>query len=275
VSTVPNAFIAHCFCPACRYELTGLPYADPVKCPECGVATETGDLPLAPPPGPLARFFALPPEPRRRVACVLGLAFASLVIAGLVLPLFVPICSSCCGGGWQLKAAVQLREIHRSLRTYAGDTTGLYPAHAAVLVPPNYYQPDFFLDFRAAVSNGAVVGDVDLLLYDWSPEATAQLNAAIASCDVSAAYYRIGDFWLVRLPEPTGSPKLIAGWCDLVVDGERWVVFDDNQVKAIDRDDWGRIWRTDAGERARLGLPRVPAPWWSADGGRKRRRGRA
>jgi hypothetical protein len=271
VSTVPNAFIAHCFCPACRYELTGLPYADPVKCPECGVATETGDLPLAPPPGPLARFLAFPLGRHRRAVWIVVLGLAPIVIVGLLVPAFVyPPCGYC----WS-KASAQLQSMHRCLQMYAGDTTGLYPAHAAVLVPPNYYQPDFFLDFRAAVSNDAVVGDVDLLLYDWSPEATAQLNAAIASCDVSAAYYRIGDFWLVRLPEPTGSPKLIAGWCDLVVDGERWVVFDDNQVKAIDRDDWGRIWRTDAGERARLGLPRVPAPWWSADGGRKRRRGRA
>ena len=251
MSTAPNAFIVRCFCPACRHELTGLPYADPVTCPECGADTKVRALPL------------MPPRRRRHpVAVIVALAIALAVMLGLLLPAIVyPGCRTCMAGA----GPARLASIHRCLQIYAEDTTGLYPAHAAVLVPANYYRPDSFQDYRADSGNDAVVGGVDLLQYDWSPEAAVELDAAIASCDVSAAYYRIGDFWLTRLPKPTGSGKLIAGWCDLVVDGERWVVFDDNRVRAVDRDGWGRIWRTDAGERARLGLPRVYAPWWPAN----------
>jgi hypothetical protein len=264
VSTAPYAFIARGYCPVCRHELTGLPYADLVRCPECGAATESGELPLTPPPGPLARFFSFPPQPRRRVACIAGLAFAFLVMAGIVGQAFLPVR---CGCGRALTGATQLRLLNESLQFYAAATGGVYPAHAAVLVTADYFTPEMLVDNRAASTPNLMVGDVDLWLFDWSPEATAQLDAAITSCDVSTPYYRTGDCWLVRLPKPTYSPLLVAGWCDVVADGARWVVFDDNQVKAIDRRGWIRIWSTDAGERARLGLPRVQAPPWSDDGG--------
>jgi hypothetical protein len=254
VSTAPYAFIARGYCPGCRHELTGLPYARHIPCPECGVGTEIGDLPLIPAPGR-----------HRRVAAIVALALALIVMLGLLLPAIVPPPCSIC---MSQMTTTRLQSLHGSLQTYARNGTGQYPVHAAMLVHLNYFPPSEFVDYRSAGIDGRVFGDVDLLNYDWSPEATAAIDAEIASCDVSAPYYRIGDTWLVRLPHPTYSPLLVAGWCDVVSDGERWVVFDDNQVKAVDRRGWNRIWRTDAGERARLGLlPRVPAPPWSGCGG--------
>jgi hypothetical protein len=253
VSTAPYAFIARGYCPGCRHELTGLPYARQVTCPECGADTEIDDLPLIPPPGR-----------HHRLAAIAALIFAFIVLAGLLLP---SIGRARCGVCLAYMANTQLQTLHQSLQVYAKDSAGQYPVHAALLVPLNYIPPTDFVDYRAD-SDVHVFVDLDLLTDDWSPEVTAAVDGEIASCDASAPYYRVGDFWLVRLPHPTGSPLLVAGWCDVVADGERWVVFDDNQVKAIDRKGWDRIWRTDAGERARRGLlPRVQAPPWGDDGG--------
>jgi hypothetical protein len=261
VSTARIAFIAHGYCPACRHELTGLPYADPLTCPECGEATEPGELPLVVPPGPLARFLNIPAEPGRRVACVIGLALFALVTAPLWLSALMPRC----GCARPMTAATRLRYLHQAHQVYAADNGWQYPAHATALVIANYYTPEMLVDSRTVSDASFKVGDVDLRLYDWSPEATAELEAAIASSDLSAAYYRLGDFWLTRLPGPTGSRALVAGWCDVVSDGERWIIFDDDQLGLVDRDDWPDLWNDDAEERARLGLPLIWAPPWSDD----------
>jgi len=264
VSTGPYAFIARGYCPGCRHQLTGLPYALHVKCPECGADTEIGDLPLAPPPSPLARFLGFPQGRHRKATWIVALGLAVVVIVAIYWPAFAPVSCRYC---WSSMAATQLQAIHLSLQVYAQDRTGQYPPHAAILVPLNHFPPGDFVDSWAADGDGEVFGDVNLLTFDWSPDAMAQLDAAIASCDVSAAYYRIGDFWLTRLPGPTNSQALVAGWCDVVTDGDRWVVYDDNELELVSRNAWGDLWAADADERTRLGLPRVESPPWSDDGG--------
>ena len=266
MTALPTVYISHGYCPACGYDLTGVPCDDDeqVTCPECGTPNDHRLIPVAPPPGPLKKLVSFPKETVGKSTWVLGLVVAAVVLMGMLLP-SIGMANGCARS---VKCATQMKIIHRSMRYFATDDAGSYPTHAALLIPVNYVTPKILLSpLDSGIATVWCVGDVDLDEFDWSLEAIEALDAAVESSNLSAPYYRLGDFWFARLPEPTNSPNLVAMWTDVLPDGTRQVVFDSNPLEVIDAANWSAVWKQDAVERRKLGLPAVSMP--SAGRGRR------
>lgn len=245
-----HAFITSRYCPDCGYELTGLTLAARVTCPECGVISDMWGLLIEPPPGPLGQAW--------RVLCWCWNARMRILLPIVLMVGLLGVLSagrSPCN--FAVRAAVQLGQIHRSCVIYAAESGGRYPAHAAALIPENYFSPALLMD--RYVQGCSYIGTYDVLRYDWSREA---LTAAIQSTDLKAPYYRLGDFWWVRLPAPTNNPSIVAGWSQSqgTRRGTRWVIFDDGHYEQVKISRWRKLWRADAEARRKIGLPAVAPP---------------
>ncbi len=255
-----RAFITGRFCPRCGYELTGLPYTDRVTCPECGRAAEQSALAAAPPPGPLGRLGHVLAVAAKPIGWTLAIAVVVAMLIAVTRPTqSVRIC------GLPLRPPTALNSIHLSLVIYAQEEAGgRYPLHAAALIPENYFNPGLLVD--ASIGCGDLyLGAYDLWGWDGSDEATAALQAAIDVTDLNAPYYRLGDFWWVRLAAPTGDPSIVAGWTTPRPPGKprstRWVVFDDGRVLEVNSREWRTLWKADTAARRTLALPSViPIP---------------
>lgn len=246
------AFITGRFCPRCGYELTGVPYAERVTCPECGARTDQAALGLAPPPGVFGKAFKGAADRVKPLAMTAGVIVVVICLASLIE---ASSATRCCL--YWCRTRLRLMELYEACTLYATEVAGTYPKHAAALIPEAYLRASVVTNY----SDQRVVGSYDLLDYDWSQEQTEKLLLAIASTDLTAPYYRLGDFWLVRLPGPTHSPRIVAGWSASPPGEGRWVVFDDGRVEVVEGPDWSKLWVTDTAARRKLGLPPVnPIP---------------
>ncbi len=223
------AYIAsHRYCRQCGYVMTGLVAEDVVTCPECGELMGIDDLPAQPPPGSVARW-ALKLAATGGLVAKIAVGLGSVL---LVVGVFTPMSGRHCGG--PLNTPVKLHVLSNALRIYGDSNGGVYPAHAASLIPLGFFDPEMVVNIQAdEASTDYTVGGYDLLSYDWSSESTAALNQAIRSVDLSAPYYALGDFWFVRLAKPTDAAAIIVGWSVPDDDGDRWVSFDDGSVTGM------------------------------------------
>jgi hypothetical protein len=184
--------------------------------------------------------------------------FAIVVVLAIITPAFTCGCGGR-GGAKALKARSQLQQVHKALLMYAADSGDAYPPHAASLIIDEYFKPDLVADPTALAPN-IRLGSFDLATYDGTAKTVAGLGLTIAQADVSPLYYRLGDFWLARLPRPTGDASIIAGWSAPDKNGVRNIVFDDNHSRATNAAEWPSLWQADAKARAALNLPVIQTP---------------
>lgn len=262
MSAAASAFISGRYCPECGYALTGLPHAERVTCPECGGWYLEENLSLAPPAGVVGRICQALVRPVSPFRLAL---FSAVISCGLasVLLLQPSLSRPRCVGGLRPEAA--LRQLHGSIVLYAANGDGQYPSHAGTLLSLDYILPHLISDRVSDGPEGWLIGEFDLLAYDWNAAPPDALRAAIESADLTAPYHPFGDYWLVRLAQPTGCSAIIAGWSALQSTRTRWVVFDDGHTEKISEEQWPGMWKEDDVARKRRSLPLIdpPPPWTS------------
>ncbi|MCI0364436.1 MAG: hypothetical protein L0Y44_07200 [Phycisphaerales bacterium] len=250
------------YCPACGYDQIGMTGAAlEIRCPECGSRWKPDELLTQPPPGLLMQI-AIAFAALTRALFLAGVCVIILfIVFGMLIAILESVVPDRSSYAPTLRARTQLQQIHKACLVYAAESNDKYPVHAAALLTFDYFNTDLIVDpsLPRAITNTRV-GTYDLRNFDGSTQAHANLQAAIAQVDHNAPYYRLGDFWLVRLPYATHDRQIIAAWGQRDPSGMRNVVFDDDHADFLSSTDWQAAWKADAAARVRLKLPTLTPP---------------
>jgi hypothetical protein len=191
----------------------------------------------------------------------------TILLAGAVIVLSIvgyrSVSQALSNARW-MKATEQLREIWVIYQWAA--TEGPYPPHPAVLPAQQLVPPQTFLDPRGFEDSVFGVGDLDLTKLFQIPsedvftDVEQFCNAVAAAAEELSGFYRFGDFWFVRLRQPTNSEKIVFAWMIPGPQGVRTVLFDNGHSETLSGAAWWSTLQADALERDRLGLPPLEPP---------------